>query len=81
MASQAKRSARFASVQLEGNEELFTAWAYRRSLWRTVLFYLSNFVAVGIPFVFSHWRPDWAVEWRRKRCSLKEADSVFIKVN
>ena len=63
-----------------GTAEELTLQGYRLSSCKAFLYYFSSVLFVGSPLLFSYWKPEWGVYWKRRRCSLAQADTLIIKV-
>lgn len=69
-----------STVIQPGTDEELTVYGYQNSGLRSFFFYLASVLTVGGLCLVSYWKPEWWVSWKKRKCSLFEADALIIKV-
>lgn len=62
-----------------GTAEELTLHGYQLSSWKAFSYYLISVITLGCPLLFSYWKPEWGVYWKRRKCPLSHADTLIIK--
>ncbi|XP_071515719.1 polyamine-transporting ATPase 13A3-like isoform X8 [Panulirus ornatus] len=62
-----------------GTDEELILHGYKSSACKAFLFYLMTLVSLGMFYLISYWKPHWGLYWKRRKCSLSEADALFLK--
>lgn len=63
-----------------GTDEELILHGYKYSVCKALLFYLLTLVSLGTFYLVSYWKPEWGLYWKRRKCSLSEADALILKV-
>ncbi|KAK7028908.1 hypothetical protein SK128_015024 [Halocaridina rubra] len=61
-----------------GTAEELTLQGFCLSKGKAILYYMITVLLVGFPLLFSNWKPEWAIYWKRRRCPLSEADTILV---
>ncbi|CAB3409505.1 unnamed protein product [Caenorhabditis bovis] len=70
--------ARRHRLTLESGEHTLNFYAYRRGLFRTILFYIFSILTLGIFRLILHWRERWNVKFRMVPCLFSHAEYVHV---
>ena len=74
------RSLDHCAVLNKGTDEELTARGFCRSLVRSALCWLATALLALAPLLLAHWRPDWRLRLTHRRCALRDATAVRLKV-
>ncbi len=56
-------------------------YGYTDSRWRKVLLYMGVLLSAGLLLLVMYWRPAWKLKLTKRRCALRCADTVLLKVS
>ncbi|XP_068220769.1 polyamine-transporting ATPase 13A3-like isoform X2 [Palaemon carinicauda] len=61
-----------------GTAEELTLHGYQLSPGKAFFYYVLSVILIGSPVLFSYWKPEWGVYWKRRKCPLSQADILII---
>ncbi|XP_021361034.1 cation-transporting ATPase 13A2-like isoform X2 [Mizuhopecten yessoensis] len=60
-------------------EDQLTCYGYRANRWKLLLFILLSFSSFGFLLLLMLWRPELECYIKRKKCHLRDADTILIQ--
>ncbi|CAJ0962104.1 unnamed protein product, partial [Mesorhabditis belari] len=65
-------------ARVQSGDIYLDIFGYRTTPMKTIIFYALTFCTLGIFRLLMHWKEEWYIEMRAEKCSLDEANVVFV---
>ncbi|XP_013386814.2 probable cation-transporting ATPase 13A3 [Lingula anatina] len=69
----------FSQILNKGTDDQLVCYGYKKTVWRSLLYYVLCVVTLGGFWLVLYWRPDWKIKLTKTPCLLAYADEVLLK--